>query len=270
MKKFLPILKNKKFVFWLVVFVVICFGVWAIYASQNKVLPQSAIHFLNDIPSPRSGDRILVFSPHPDDESIGVGGYIYDAEKAGASVRIVLVTDGNKHGLRDKRYAEFRQAATVLGVPQSDLVFLNHADGSLVKVRESTLEKEFQSAIDNFQPNIIFYPYVKDDHPDHAYTGTTAEKLVDRTKMVAYEYLVHANYYPQPQRYSPDDYLLPPEKLVTFDNEWQRYMISYDTEMKMKTAFESYKTQVKNPLINILFLSSVRKNEIFMVTGVTK
>ncbi len=240
-------------------------GGWALYAYQNRVMPQSAIFFLNDIHAPQAGDKILVFSPHPDDETVAVGGYIYDAEKAGAEVKIVLATDGNKRGLRDQRYSEFKQVSGFLGVKSSDLVYLGHPDGSLNTVSESVLQKEFQTAIDNFQPNVVFYPYPNDQHPDHAYTGQVAEKTLENSTALSYQYLVHANYYPQPERYLPDDYLLPPIKLVTFDNEWQRYMVSPATETKENDSLQLYKSQLKNPLIKILFASVVRKNELFIV-----
>ncbi len=267
MKSLFQKVKNKKVLLGLLVVIAVLLGWWAIYASNNRVMPQSAIYFLNDIPSPKAGDKIIVFSPHPDDETIGVGGYIYSAEKAGATVKVVLATDGNKHGLRDKRYNEFKQATGVLGVNQSNLVFLGHPDGALSKVGESVLTKEFRKEVDNFQPNIVFYPYTSDDHPDHAYTGKIAQSAISGSSISGYQYLVHANYYPQPQRYLPDDYLLPPVKLVTFDNEWQRYLLDNEAEIKLREATEQYKSQIKNPLINILFLSSIRKNEIFMTTG---
>jgi len=266
MKKF-QWLKNKKLVFCLVFILLVALGGLAYYAYFNRVMPQSAIHFLNDIHSPQAGDKILIFSPHPDDETIGAGSYIYDAERAGAEVRIVLVTDGDRRGLRDKRYAEFKQATEILGVKDSDLVYLGHTDGALNKTAESVLQKEFQTAIDSFQPNVVFYPYPHDDHTDHAYTGQTVEKTLLNAKILSYQYLIHSNYYPQPRKYAPDDNLLPPVKLVTFDQEWQRYMVSPDAKKKKREASEAYKSQTKNPLVNILFVSTIRNNELFIIDG---
>jgi hypothetical protein len=55
------------------------------------VMAQSAAAALPDVVIPQSGQRILVFSPHPDDETIGAGGYIAQSIENGADVRIVLV-----------------------------------------------------------------------------------------------------------------------------------------------------------------------------------
>jgi len=258
-------IKGHKLLFGFLFLFLLAFAGWALYAYFNKVMPQSAIYFLNDIHTPKVDDKILVFSPHPDDETIALGGYIYDATQAGAKVKIVLVTDGNKQGLKKQRYAEFKKATAKLGVEPSDLIFLGHPDGSLNSVKESVLEKEFRAQIANFEPNIIFYPHADDQHPDHAYTSRVAKKVTKGVDHLNYQYLIHANYFPQPQTYHPDDYLLPPQKLVTFDHEWQRYMVSFETVVKTKEAVEEYKTQMKNPLIRELSYSMIRKNELFTV-----
>ena len=73
----------------------------------------------NSAPSPVSaataGQKVLVFSPHPDDESIAVGGYIAQSIENGADVRIVLVTNGDWHHKEAVRYAEFKKATGILG-----------------------------------------------------------------------------------------------------------------------------------------------------------
>lgn len=258
-------IEGHKLLFGIIFLFFLVFASWTIYAYYNKVMPQSAIYFLNDINSPKTEERILVFSPHPDDETIALGGYIYDAIKAGAEVRIILVTDGNKQGLKSQRYAEFRKATADLGVKPSNLVFLGHPDGSLTSVKENKLAIEFETQINNFKPNIVFYPYLDDQHSDHAYTGQVAKKITEGRDIINYQYLVHANYFPQPRAYHPDNYLLPPQKLVTFDHEWQRYLVSSETKAVQKRAVEKYITQMKNPLIRELSYSMIRKNELFAV-----
>ena len=41
------------------------------------------------------GDRLLVFAPHPDDESLACGALIQRALSAGASVHVVIATNGD-------------------------------------------------------------------------------------------------------------------------------------------------------------------------------
>ena len=64
------------------------------------------------------GARVLVFAPHPDDETIGAGGLIFHLARRGVPVRVVFVTNGDGyaeavaqdfHELkpRDTDYVEF-------------------------------------------------------------------------------------------------------------------------------------------------------------------
>ena len=93
-----------------------------LYVSDvPPVMAQDAAAALPDVVMPQSGQRVLVFSPHPDDESIGIGGYIAQSIENGAIVEIVLVTNGDFHGNEQVRYAEFKKATHILGVPESNL-----------------------------------------------------------------------------------------------------------------------------------------------------
>ncbi len=92
-------------------------------------------------------DRILIFSPHPDDETIGVGGVIQKAVQAKASVKIVYLTNGDSNelaflvyekrpilsrlGLLDMgelRRKESIAAMQFLGLDEKQLAFLGYPD----------------------------------------------------------------------------------------------------------------------------------------------
>jgi LmbE family N-acetylglucosaminyl deacetylase len=94
--------------------------------------------------------RLLVISPHPDDETLGAGGLIQRVLDAGGAVKVVFMTSGDgfpagvamaRHTLtptaRDYRtYGRLRQeeakrALGVLGVSAKDIMFLGFPDGGL-------------------------------------------------------------------------------------------------------------------------------------------
>jgi LmbE family N-acetylglucosaminyl deacetylase len=94
--------------------------------------------------------RLLVFSPHPDDETLATGGLIQRVLKQGGTVRIVFMTngDGFLDGVRaefdiaeptDHNYIEYgkmRQqealkAVSQLGLEEGDAIFLGFPDGGL-------------------------------------------------------------------------------------------------------------------------------------------
>lgn len=235
------------------------------YTNTNPVMPQLTIHFLNNVKLPEKDQTVLIFSPHPDDETIACGGYIIESIKRGAKVKIVLVTDGNKHGLKDLRHSEFRTAISILGVTVEDLTFLDYPDGKLMQQNQLELESVLQNQIDIHQPDIILYPHPSDTHKDHMVVGKIIEKILEQSlkEKITYKYLVHHNLYPHPKKYLPDSYLLMPIKLITFDGGWERLMLSEETKNLKKKALETYKSQLKNPLLKNLMQSFIRNNELF-------
>ena len=232
-----------------------------------RVLPQPAVHLLADATLPSQGQKVIVFAPHPDDETIGVGGYIALSTNLGANVRVVLVTDGNKHHNEAVRYAEFGKATAILGVNADNLVFMNYPDGTLRQQNETTLQQQLQKQIDDYSPDIIVYPCRYDFHPDHSTTGKIIDKILAARSgsTLAFEYLVHYEfYYPHPKKLAIELYLLPPARLVRFGNNWQKMMLPTAIESLKENATYTYQSQLGNPMLKELLLSSIRANELLM------
>lgn len=62
----------------------------------------------------------LVFAPHPDDETFGMGGTIVMASRASIAVHVVVLTDGQWAGDPKKRRQEAKDASQVLGLAGMD------------------------------------------------------------------------------------------------------------------------------------------------------
>jgi LmbE family N-acetylglucosaminyl deacetylase len=248
--------------------VVLSGSLYFYHAEIPRVLAQSAIGSLNETVAPAEGQRVLVFSPHPDDETIAVGGYIAQSRKEGADIRIVLVTNGNYHHEEALRYSEFKKATGILGVPESNLIFLNFPDGKLREQNEATLYKALKEQVDLYNPDIVIYPDPRDYNPDHSTTGRIVEKILkaEPHKRIVYRYLVHYELlYPRPREFDPNLYLLPPRHLLTSDTEWQQFPLSQNIEnLKMQAIFV-YKSQLNDPWLKGLLLSSIRRNELLAI-----
>lgn len=84
-------------------------------------------------------ESFLFFAPHDDDAAISVGLLIAEARRQGVPVRIVVVTDGrngyvslgDRDGIIQRRIQETIASYALLGVPATDIVFLNFPDGGL-------------------------------------------------------------------------------------------------------------------------------------------
>jgi LmbE family N-acetylglucosaminyl deacetylase len=103
--------------------------------------------------APKKGDRVMVFVPHSDDETLGCGGMIALAEKNKADVHVVLITNGD--GFRFavsrafktlkvtpqkciefayKRQKETLSALSILGVTRKQVIFLGYPDRGIAQM----------------------------------------------------------------------------------------------------------------------------------------
>ena len=144
--------RNKK---WLIVILLLLLLTTAIEAGR-RVLLVSSLYRLNlrtratlaPMPPPRAGEKIIIFAPHPDDETLGAGGLIQQAVAAGASVRVVLVTNGEyplvtlfKHAIQKtpqafvklgyKRQKETLKAMEAFGLSPESVTFLGYPNHHL-------------------------------------------------------------------------------------------------------------------------------------------
>ncbi len=219
------------------------------------------------LPAPKATDRILVVSPHPDDETIGAGGYLDQAVKAGATIRIVVATDGAKRGRSSTRYRETLSAVNKLGVPANDVMFLGYPDGRLS--RQTTFQARLEAIDADFHPNIVIATHPNDTHPDHAAVGRAVDLLGQHSNhtLTAYFFVVHYPHYPLPDAYRPDVDEQPAPHLPDTISHWEGLPLPDQIVQAKRDAVLEYHTQIlpKNPLRRGLLISFIRKNEIFAV-----
>jgi N-acetylglucosamine malate deacetylase 1 len=114
--------------------------------------------------------RVLVLSPHPDDESIGCGGTLRDHVMRGDRVEVIFLTSGER-GVRGRppeevarvREREAAAAAAILGLAQIE--FWREPDG-LLRGRRRLVER-LRSTLAAFRPEVLYVPHLRDMHPDH-------------------------------------------------------------------------------------------------------
>ena len=138
----------------------------------------------------------LVFAPHADDESFGMGGTLAKANAAGIQVELVIMTDGalggNQNDLVAIRKEEAAAAATLLGIKAP--VFLENKDRGL-ELDEKTLA-QVMSEIQRVNPAAVFFPGPFELHPDHRVTAQlvwrSLQVLETQVTPVSYEILVQS------------------------------------------------------------------------------
>ncbi len=135
-------------------------------------------------------DRVLIVAPHPDDESIATGGLIQATRAAGATVRVLVLTDGDANiwpqrwiekrwridtvartrwGAR--RRAEAIAAMAILGLSEQDAIFLGLPDLGLTDLlmrNDADTVDRLRRTIGEFAPSQVVLPSLADRHPDHS------------------------------------------------------------------------------------------------------
>jgi LmbE family N-acetylglucosaminyl deacetylase len=138
---------------------------------------------LADLPSfAVTASRILLVSPHPDDETLGAGAFLAAQSARGAEVVIAAVTDGENaysenEGLAALRTQEQTSALAQLGVPVENI--------HRFRLTDSGLDAERHELVDLLTPlvtadTVVMAPWTGDYHPDHKVCGWAAEKVAQQ------------------------------------------------------------------------------------------
>lgn len=264
--------------------------------------------------------RILVFAPHNDDETLGAAGVIQLARQNGASVHVVIATNGD--GSLSTALSEFRKvypaskdfiwignirqqeslaALQDLGLAADDVDFLSYPDRGTSYLWENywSCEHPFHSPFTNstyshylitydrdakycgndlfhdlkkiisdYQPDLILYPSVDDEHPDHWGLANFVNLTVQVLKLEdsgfdpgMYQYLVHRYGFPLPEGYYPNQALVPPPSLFDIDPNWVKVNLPEEAVSLKNEAVREYKSQL--PTLKSLLISFIRQNELF-------
>jgi len=131
-------------------------------------------------PGRLEGSPVLVLAPHPDDEVFGCGGAVVQSVRAGAEVRLVVLTDGAAQGDPTIRRSEALEAAVRLGLEEPE--FWGLADRSL-RPDDSDLADRLRALLIEFAPQLIMAPSPAEIHPDHRAVAVLVYSLMQSTNV---------------------------------------------------------------------------------------
>jgi LmbE family N-acetylglucosaminyl deacetylase len=111
------------------------------------------------------GKRVLLFTPHPDDDVFGAGGTLALLARNRNDIRIVVYTNDDKGSfdlemtserLARIRKAEQEAALEVLGIPKANLTWMGYHDGELEYANPRALVERTTAIIREFRPDVLF------------------------------------------------------------------------------------------------------------------
>tara|TARA_B100001175_G_C19449264_1_gene610430 strand:- start:24 stop:695 length:672 start_codon:yes stop_codon:yes gene_type:complete len=207
--------------------------------------------------------KILILSPHADDEILGCGGFISKYSKQNYQINVLILTNANKGA--PEIYSskaiqiirnEAKQANNIIGTKK--LIFENLPALNLNNYPIYKISNIINRYIVNISPEIILIPSSNDIHDDHKIIFRAAKvslrynKKSNLKKILSYEVLSETEWNEDEKSFNPN------------------YFVSLkksDLNNKVK-AFLKYKSQVKKfphprSKEGIINLSKFRGSQIF-------
>ena len=130
--------------------------------------------------------KVLVISPHPDDEAIGCGGTLRKHVVEKDQVSVVFLTSGEQGGhgqskekTRLIRESEAENAAAILGI--QDISFWRQQDSALRASR--ALTNRLADLLETYMPDLIYVTNKLESHPDHRAAARLVGAAVRRTEV---------------------------------------------------------------------------------------
>ena len=129
-------------------------------ALVSPALPIRAMERLENY----TNKTVLIFTPHPDDDTFAVGGTMAVLAKNRNRVIVVIYTNDNKgsydQDMTSERLARIRKAeeeasCAVLGIPKENLIWLGHDDGELEYVPPKLLCGQVTKIIRQYRPDAV-------------------------------------------------------------------------------------------------------------------
>lgn len=140
--------------------------------------------------------KVLIISPHPDDETLGCGGTIAKHALSGDHVTLCIVTTAYKPNWSDEyldtRDKQIADAVEILGI--KNLIELGYHTVKLDTIPQKEITESIVKVVNEVQPDIAYIPFKGDLHRDHRIifeSALVAMRPVNCTvkKILAYETL---------------------------------------------------------------------------------
>jgi len=132
--------------------------------------------------------RLVVIAAHPDDETLGVGGSLRVAHRAGVAVTVVVATDGEaaypgldarqRRDLARVRRNELCQAMASSGLGEVEIRWLGLPDSAL-EHHSQELTRHLAELL--AEADAYLAPWTADPHPDHRAAGLAAAAAAPAT-----------------------------------------------------------------------------------------
>ncbi len=217
-------------------------------ALWTRALELLAAHQPADLLELVEGDRLVVAVPHPDDETLAVGGILRRLQESGVHIVLALMSAGDAAyggsgepaaALARIRIREFHEAIGALGLAAAEVHLLDLPDGRLTahegEMVDALTDLVATEPVRTQSRTAVLAPWTKDPHPDHRAVGRAAGVAARRVGSMRWSYPVWMRH-----NLRPDDPEIPWPHL-------RRVALDADERERKRAAIELYGSQLDPP-----------------------
>lgn len=167
---------------------------------DGKRLPLGNLPPARRAPAGAGAPKVLIFSPHPDDECIIGGAALRLVRQAGMRVNNVAVTQGSKKDRQEGRYRELQGACDYLGWG-----LVQTAPGGLERISAKTRQQDrthwdkcvevIAGVVRREQPRVILLPHEQDSNSTHSGTHFLVMDALEQMPAEFTCYLLETEYW---------------------------------------------------------------------------
>lgn len=148
-------------------------------------------------------ERVLVIAPHPDDETLGAGGYLSRLQEEGKELHWLIVTDASEEYGWDAEFVSRRQReieSVANFYPFSEVHNLELRPAGLDTYPRRELIQLFSELFARIEPETILLPWIGDPHSDHqiafecALSASKSFRMRGLHQLLAMEILSETNF----------------------------------------------------------------------------
>lgn len=141
---------------------------------------------------------VVVVAPHPDDETLGAGGMLYDLNACGWRVTVVAVTDGEAADGREHR-GQVERLRRRRPLEQSRAVFCLSRDADIIRLgipdgEVASCGERLQAALLPLarRASLLVSTWRGDGHPDHEAAGLATARIAAEARVSLAEFPIWA------------------------------------------------------------------------------
>lgn len=180
-------------------------------------------------------NKVLVISPHPDDETLGCGGTLIRHKREGDEIHWLIMTNVNPddkdvYSVKEREIAEVSKAYNFDTTSRTKFL-----TSELDTIPTKELIKAISEVLEEIQPNYLYLPFKNDIHSDHSVVFDAAASC---TKSFRYPYVKRVVIY---ETISETEFSIRPDSEQFKPNLW--IDISNDIEEKIK-IMSLYKSEI--------------------------